>query len=87
MDVVDPCMHSIQWSRRAIGLKVFLSLAVPVGRPTPRPSAIWWPWARCCGSTEASGWQVVNETPLPLCCFIDERHADGRSAAYLHAVP
>src|SRR5205085_9439575 len=28
LDVVDPFDHSMQWSRRFIGLKVFLSLAV-----------------------------------------------------------
>jgi glutamate/tyrosine decarboxylase-like PLP-dependent enzyme len=87
LDVVDPCMHSIQWSRRAIGLKVFLSLAV----------AGWDGYATAIrhmvamgeilrAQLEASGWQVVNKTPLPLCCFIDQRHAEGRSAAYLHAV-
>jgi glutamate/tyrosine decarboxylase-like PLP-dependent enzyme len=87
LDVVDPCMHSIQWSRRAIGLKVFLSLAV----------AGWEGYATAIrqmvamgvilrAQLEAAGWQVVNETPLPLCCFIDQRHAEGRSAAYLHAL-
>jgi glutamate/tyrosine decarboxylase-like PLP-dependent enzyme len=87
LDVIDPCMHSIQWSRRAIGLKVFLSLAV----------AGWEGYATAIRQMvamgvllreqlEASGWQVVNKTPLPLCCFIDQRHAEGRSAAYLHAV-
>jgi glutamate/tyrosine decarboxylase-like PLP-dependent enzyme len=87
LDVVDPCMHSIQWSRRAIGLKVFLSLAV----------AGWEGYAAAIRhmvamgallreQLEASGWQVVNKTPLPLCCFVDQRRADGRSAAYLHAL-
>src|SRR6185312_6566437 len=41
---VDPFAHSMQWSRRFIGLKLFLSLA-------------------------ADGWQVVNDTPLPLVCL------------------
>ncbi len=87
LDVVDPFMHSIQWSRRAIGLKVFLSLAV----------AGWEGYAAAIRQMaargallreqlEAAGWQVVNETPLPVCCFVDRRHAEGRSAAYLHAV-
>ena len=87
LDVVDPYMHSIQWSRRAIGLKVFLSLAV----------AGWEGYATAIrhmlamgtllrAQLETSGWQVVNQTPLPLCCFVDQRHPQGRSAAYLHAV-
>ena len=34
---VDPYTHSLQWSRRFIGLKVLLSLAVwPAGRAEPR---------------------------------------------------
>jgi glutamate/tyrosine decarboxylase-like PLP-dependent enzyme len=87
LDVVDPCMHSIQWSRRAIGLKVFLSLAV----------AGWEGYAAAIRhmvamgvllreQLEASSWQVINQTPLPLCCFVDSRHAEGRSADYLHAL-
>jgi glutamate/tyrosine decarboxylase-like PLP-dependent enzyme len=87
LDVVNPFMHSIQWSRRAIGLKVFLSLTV----------AGWEGYATAIRhmvamgellreQLEASGWQVVNKTPLPLCCFVDQRHAAGRSADYLHAV-
>jgi len=87
LDVVNPFEHSIQWSRRAIGLKVFLSLAV----------AGWEGYAAAIrqmvamgallrDQLKASGWQVVNQTPLPLCCFIDQRHAEGRSAAYLHSV-
>jgi len=87
LDVVDPYMHSIQWSRRAIGLKVFLSLAV----------AGWEGYATAIRQMvamgrlllerlEASGWQPVNQTPLPLCCFVDRRHAEGRSEAYLHEI-
>ena len=87
LDVVDPFMHSIQWSRRAIGLKVFLSLAVAgwEGYATAIRQMVAM-GALLREQLEASGWQVVNETPLPLCCFIDRRHAEGRSAAYLHAV-
>ena len=87
LDVVDPCMHSIQWSRRAIGLKVFLSLAV----------AGWEGYAtalRHMGARgeqlrkelAASGWEIVNHSPLPLVCFVDGRHPRGRSAEFLDAV-
>jgi len=87
LDVVDPCMHSIQWSRRSIGLKVFLSLAV----------AGWEGYAAAIrqmvamgtllrGELEASGWEVVNKTPLPLCCFVDREHPEGPSAAYLDRI-
>jgi glutamate/tyrosine decarboxylase-like PLP-dependent enzyme len=87
LDVVNPFLHSIQWSRRAIGLKVFLSLAV----------AGWEGYATAIRhmvamgtllreQLEASGWEVLNETRLPLCCFVDHRHAQGRSADYLHAL-
>ena len=87
LDVIDPYMHSMQWSRRAIGLKVFLSLAV----------AGWEGYAAAIRhmlamgallreQLEGSAWQVVNKTPLPVCCFVDQRHPEGRSEAYLHKI-
>jgi glutamate/tyrosine decarboxylase-like PLP-dependent enzyme len=87
LGVVDPCMHSIQWSRRAIGMKVFLSLAV----------AGWKGYVEAIGHMVAmgdflrkelagSGWEVINKTPLPLVCFVDQRHAEGRLAPYLEAI-
>jgi glutamate/tyrosine decarboxylase-like PLP-dependent enzyme len=87
LDVVDPCMHSMQWSRRAIGLKVFLSLAVAgwEGYATAIRHMVAM-GALLREQLEASGWQVVNKTPLPLCCFVDRRHAEGRTAEYLHAL-
>lgn len=87
LDVVDTCLHTMQWSRRFIGLKVFLSLAV----------AGWEGYAaairhmvamgdRLRKELAASGWEVVNKTPLPLVCFVDRRHAGGEKADYLDAV-
>lgn len=87
LDVIDPCMHSIQWSRRCIGLKVFLSLAV----------AGWEGYAAVIRHMVAMGdnlrqqlaasdWEVVNKTPLPLACFVDRQRPEGRSAHYLESV-
>ena len=67
---VDPFAHSMQWSRRFIGLKLFLSLAVAgwqgyeevlrhqteMGHELRRAAI-------------ADGWLVVNDTPLPLVCL------------------
>jgi glutamate/tyrosine decarboxylase-like PLP-dependent enzyme len=69
--VVDPYTHSMQWSRRFIGLKVFLALAV----------AGWEGYAaairhqtamgdRLRAGLQAAGWRIVNDTPLPLVCFV-----------------
>lgn len=66
----DPYTHSVQWSRRFAGLKLFLSLAergeygqaqmieqqTRVGNLLRR-------------SLLAAGWTLVNATPLPLVCF------------------
>ncbi|MGH9466521.1 MAG: pyridoxal phosphate-dependent decarboxylase family protein [Terriglobales bacterium] len=67
---VDPFAHSMQWSRRFIGLKLFLSLAV----------AGWDGYAAVLRhqtsmghllreEATAAGWRIVNETPLPLVCL------------------
>jgi glutamate/tyrosine decarboxylase-like PLP-dependent enzyme len=85
--VVHPYAHSMQWSRRFTGLKVFLSLAV----------AGWDGYVAAIrhqsemgeqlrGALRASGWEVVNSTPLPLACFVDLRHRDGRSEGYLDTI-
>jgi glutamate/tyrosine decarboxylase-like PLP-dependent enzyme len=87
LPVVDPCLNSIQWSRRFIGLKVFLSLL----------AAGWEGYAaairhmaamgeRLRKELEAAGWEVVNQTPLPLVCFVDLKHPEGRSAPYLDRI-
>jgi glutamate/tyrosine decarboxylase-like PLP-dependent enzyme len=87
IEIADPYESSIHWSRRFIGLKVFLSLAV-VG---------WEGYAEVLrGMTEigvhlrreleASNWEVANSTPLPICCFQDGSSPQGRSAAYLEAI-
>jgi aromatic-L-amino-acid/L-tryptophan decarboxylase len=70
LQVEDPFAHSLQWSRRFIGLKLFLSLS----------AAGWDGYAQVLRNQCAMGktlrekltksrWNVVNETPLPLVCF------------------
>jgi glutamate/tyrosine decarboxylase-like PLP-dependent enzyme len=82
MQVIDPYVHSMQWSRRFIGLKLFLTLAV----------AGWDGYAKTLRNQVALGdhlrrqlavsdWNVVNETPLPVVCFRDGRHDAGGSGA------
>lgn len=72
MQVTDPFTHSLQWSRRFIGLKLFLSLAV----------AGWNGYAAVIRYQTRMGdllrkrlieenWQILNGTPLPLVCFTD----------------
>jgi glutamate/tyrosine decarboxylase-like PLP-dependent enzyme len=87
LDVIDPFMHSMQWSRRAIGLKVFLSLAVAGwnGYTTAIRHMVAM-GALLREQLEVSGWQVVNNTPLPVCCFVDRRNPEGGSETYLHKI-
>jgi glutamate/tyrosine decarboxylase-like PLP-dependent enzyme len=82
LDVVDPHLHSIQWSRRFTGLKVFLSLAV----------AGWEGYAAAVEHMTAMGhamrkalaarnWEIVNRSELPVVCFLDQGGADPREIA------
>ena len=71
---VDPYTHSVQWSRRFIGLKMFLSLA-----------CMGWEGYRAhvehalemAGKLRAllveHDWRVVNDSPLAVVCFADAR--------------
>lgn len=94
LDVVDPFTHSMQWSRRFTGLKVFLSLAVAgwdgYAAAIRHQTAMG---ALLRDELRAHGWRVVNDTPLPVVCFVDARTpadltgvTDGAQAAWLEAV-
>lgn len=68
--VFDPLTNSAQWSRRFIGLKLFLALA---NLGESGYAAMIEHQVRLGNvlrdELTASGWRIVNETPLPLVCF------------------
>jgi glutamate/tyrosine decarboxylase-like PLP-dependent enzyme len=87
LGVVDPFTHSIQWSRRFTGLKVFMSLLVAGwdghAEAIRHQTAIG---DRLRMRLRESGWGVVNRTPLPVVCFVDRALREGSTAEYLDAV-
>ncbi len=86
-DALAPFGRSMQWSRRFIGLKVFLSLAVSGWETTAttiRHQMNIGEHLRV--SLNESGWNVINPTPLPVSCFQDRKHSQGKTAEYLNAI-
>jgi glutamate/tyrosine decarboxylase-like PLP-dependent enzyme len=83
----DPFAESPQWSRRFIGLKLLLSLAVAgwSGYETTLAREVEL-GRRLRRKLVESGWRLVNETPLPIACFVDARRDDGDSGRFLTAV-
>ena len=70
----DPYAHSVQWSRRFTGLKLFVSLAV-LGREgyaamLERQAELG---EILRARAEQDGWEVVNQTPFPVVCLADPR--------------
>jgi glutamate/tyrosine decarboxylase-like PLP-dependent enzyme len=69
---VEPYAESLQWSRRAIGLKLFLTLAVAgwEGYATAirRQLALL---DRLVAGLRARGWRVVNDPGAGVVCFVD----------------
>lgn len=69
----DPYTTSVQWSRRFIGLKVFLALATNgeqgyvemIDRQTSLANKLR-------TLLLMSNWQLMNDTPLPVVCFTRE---------------
>jgi aromatic-L-amino-acid decarboxylase len=68
--VRDPFTTTVEWSRRFIGLKLFLALAqhgesgyVEMIEHQARMGDV------LRESLKRAGWRVVNSTPLPLVCF------------------
>jgi len=69
-DTSDPYVTTIQWSRRFIGLKVFMTIA-ELGRDglsaqVEHHAAMADLLRR---KLEAAGWQMVNDSPLAVVCF------------------
>jgi glutamate/tyrosine decarboxylase-like PLP-dependent enzyme len=69
-DVVDPYVTTVQWSRRHIGLKVFMAMAElgleGYGRMVEGQARMGEYLRRRLRET---GWSLANETPLPVVCF------------------
>ena len=74
MDIVDPYSHSIQWSRRFIGLRLYLSMLF-FG---------WEGYQKIVDHQAKMGeylrqklindqWTVKNNSPFPVICFTDTR--------------
>jgi glutamate/tyrosine decarboxylase-like PLP-dependent enzyme len=77
--VDDPYTTSVQWSRRFIGLKLFLSLArhgeSEYVRMIEHQAEMGDVLRESLGR---AGWLIVNNTPLPLVCFTREGLATGK---------
>ena len=84
--VTDPYTSSVQWSRRFIGLKLFLALAQ---NGESGYSEMIEHQARMGDvlreSLIGAGWRIVNSTPLPLVCFTREGLDTAKFLAVLHA--
>ena len=83
--VVDPYTSTVQWSRRFIGLKFFLSLAergesgyIEMIEHQARMGDV------LRQSLQRRGWRIVNKTPLPLVCFARDRLVSSRFLTALH---
>jgi glutamate/tyrosine decarboxylase-like PLP-dependent enzyme len=81
----DPYTTSAQWSRRFIGLKLFMALAqqgeagyIEMIEHQTRMGEV------LREALAASGWTIVNRTPLPLVCFNRPGVDPGKFLAALH---
>ena len=83
--VFDPYTNSAQWSRRFIGLKLFMTLAQQgesgyaemIEHQTRMGNVLR-------DALRASGWSILNTTPLPLVCFTREGLVPTEFLASLH---
>ncbi len=83
----DAYQHTLQWSRRFIGLKVFVTLAelgdagisALVERQTAMANLLRVKLAQ-------AGWRIINDTPLPLVCFTRDDLPPTGAAAIARAV-
>jgi len=82
----DPYTASVQWSRRFIGLKLFLALAQNGETECIRMIEHQARMGDLLRETlKRAGWRIVNTTPLPLICFTREGLDTTKFLAALHA--
>jgi glutamate/tyrosine decarboxylase-like PLP-dependent enzyme len=85
--IIEPHRTTMQWTRRFIGLKLFLSLLV----------AGWEGYAKTLRHQNnlgnalreklvANDWRIVNDTPLPTICWNDARDAADNSMERLSQI-
>jgi glutamate/tyrosine decarboxylase-like PLP-dependent enzyme len=73
-DVVEPYITTAQWSRRFIGLKLFMALAAQGRSGYARSIEHQIEMGRLLRESLAeAGWSLVNDTSLPIACFRDSR--------------
>jgi aromatic-L-amino-acid/L-tryptophan decarboxylase len=81
-DTFDPYVTTIQWSRRFIGLKLFMTLA-ELGRDGMagliEHQAAMGQLLRT--RLASSGWRLVNDSPLAVVCFTHPEIESGRTTA------
>jgi glutamate/tyrosine decarboxylase-like PLP-dependent enzyme len=81
----DPYTTSVQWSRRFIGLKLFLALAehgeAGYAAMIEHQARMG---ERLRESLRSAGWRIVNATPLPVVCFTRDGLDTGRFLAELY---
>ncbi|MES3110453.1 pyridoxal phosphate-dependent decarboxylase family protein [Sphingomonas aurantiaca] len=95
-DTLDPYTHSLQWSRRFTGAKLFLALAAlgldGYAKMIEQQFALG---DRLRQSLANDGWRIVNDTRLPLVCFAPddaahvvtiEREIAGAGEAWISSV-
>jgi glutamate/tyrosine decarboxylase-like PLP-dependent enzyme len=83
--VFDPYTNSAQWSRRFIGLKLFMALAnygesgyiEMIEHQTEMGDLLR-------EELRQSGWRIINSTPLPLVCFTREGLDTAKFLAEVH---
>ena len=79
-ETTDPYVSSVQWSRRFIGLKVFLTLAElgeqGLAEMIERQASLG---EELRGRLQKAGWSLVNRTPLPVVCATHPRILEGRT--------
>lgn len=78
---VDPYMNSAQWSRRFLGLRLFLSLAAAgwTGHAAHIERAVA-QTAKIREGLEAQGWSIVNDSPLAVLSVVPPAAAGSPSS-------
>ncbi len=81
---IDPYTTTIQWSRRFIGLKLFMTIAEAGGEKLAKQIEHQADMGELLRhKLIENGWEILNNTPLPVVCFSHPRLASQQQSALL----
>ena len=82
MDIIDPFNHSLQWSRRSLGIRLYLSFLLYGDQGmSDMVQQLAYMGDLLKGKLSKAGWEIVNNSPFPVVVFTHSKFENNECVA------